>query len=177
MATLLFAADTLIHYTTKTIAYDQVEVSRVAQEYGRGLSQECLSMNRSENAGFPCSENSLIPMNDYLHQQNEMLFLSLNSSQISEIRIVTVDGDDIALLLPKTQNLSPYLDYRASTIGITTQCKPISNLCNFGVWGPDDEYSGFYCSSKFWGSLGEAVNGSSNEGIPPLAIKTGPNLM
>lgn len=177
MAILTFAADTLVHYTTTTVEYHQVEESSSVQEFGRGLSQECLSMDRDANGGLPCSVNSLIPNNDYLRGQNEMLFLLHNSSQISEIRVATADGGDIAFLLPKTQDLSPYIDYRASTIGITTQCKPISHLCDFGVWGPDDLYSGFFCSPKFWGVLGKTVNKTSDPDVPPLAFSINTNLL
>jgi len=177
MATLMLAADTLVHYTTKTVEYHQVEETSSVQAFGRGLSQQCLSMNRTANSGFPCSINSLIPTNDYLRQQNEMLFLLHNSSQISEIRVVTADGGEIALLLPRTQHLSPYIDYRASTIGITTQCKPISHLCDFGVWGPNELYSNFSCSSKFWGVLGKTFNSTYDPDVTPLAIRVNTNLL
>ena len=177
MATLMFAADAIIHYTTRTVEYDQVKESSSFHEYGRGLSQQCLTLNRGANYGFPCSLNSLIPENDYLRQHNEMLYLLLNNSQTSEIHVVPTDVDNISLLLPKTLDLSPHIDYRASTIGITTRCKPITNLCRFGRWGLGDMYSGFYCSSEFWGTLGETANGTSNQDVPPLAFKASPNLM
>jgi hypothetical protein len=134
-------------------------------------------MDRDANGGLPCSVSSLISENDYLREQNEMLFLLHNSSEISEIRVVPGDDGDIAFPLPKTQYLSPYIDYRASTIGMTTQCKPISHLCDFGAWGPDDLYSGFFCSSKFWGVLGKTVNKTLDPDVPPLAISINTNLL
>lgn len=179
MAILMFAADTSVHYTTRTVQYDQVSVDTTLQTSGKALSQECLAVNRSANYGFPCSVNNLIPINQYLAQKNEMLYLYQNVSQVSEIRMVGSDVGDVALLLPKTQSLSSYVDFRASTIGVTTQCKPITPSCKFGVWGPSNAYSGFYCSPKFWGSLGEADTNASttNQDYPPLGFKLSTNMM
>ena len=178
LASLMFAADTTIHYTTETVVYHQVEETSSFHEFGRALSQQCLSMDRNANFGAPCSLNSLIPVNNYLSQQNEMLSLYHNSSQTSEIRIAAADGSEFAFLLPKIQYVSPFLDYRASTIGISTQCKPITQLCNFGVWGVDGMYSGFFCSPNFWGVLGKTnTNITSDPDVPPLAVKASPNLL
>ena len=179
MASLMFVADTLVHYTTQTVLFDQVTVDRSHQTSGRGLSAECLSLKRADNFGFPCSINNLISPNAYLAEQNEMLFLSHNTSKQSEIRLIDSELGNIAVLLPKTQDLSPYVDYRASTIGISTQCKPITPSCNFGVWGPKDLYSGFFCSPQFWGSLGVSNSNASVPGIdyPALAFRLGPNML
>ncbi|EXJ59187.1 hypothetical protein A1O7_06619 [Cladophialophora yegresii CBS 114405] len=179
MATLMFSADTLVHYTTETIQYDQVRVDSIVQGSGRGLSEQCLSVKREENFGFPCSINNLISNEAFLAEHNEMLFLYHNSSQTSEIRVVASDVGDMALLLPKTQSLSPYVDYRASTIGITSQCKPVTTSCNFDVWGPEDLYSGFYCSPNFWGSLGGSETNVSVPGTdyPALAFKVDSNIL
>ncbi|KAJ9607577.1 hypothetical protein H2200_007655 [Cladophialophora chaetospira] len=182
MATMMFSADTLVHYTTQTVQYDQVNVDTTnsLQAAGRGLSEECLSLKRANNFGYPCSINNLISDNEYLIEHNEMLFLYHNSSIFSEIRMVASDVGDVALLLPKTPGLSPYVDFRASTIGITTKCKPVTPSCNFGVWGPDDLYSGFYCSPGFWGSLGQADTANTTipgTDFPALGFKIDSNLL
>lgn len=178
MATLMFAADTLIHYTTKTVDLDRVSVSSNVQAFGRGLSQECLSLNRRSNDGFPCTINTFISDDAYFKAQNEMLFLLQNTSQTSEVRTFRTDnGTDVAFLLPKVQNISPYIDYRASTIGITTQCKPISQLCNFEAMSNRSDYARFSCNPKFYGALGLIANETYNPNIPPLAFEMSKNLM
>jgi hypothetical protein len=181
-------ADTVLHYTTSTINLDDVSVSKQLGESGRGLSETCLQLNRTENGGYPCSVNIGLSVSDYdayLRGQNEMFYLRHNTSQTSEIRLAPAQGSvlgDIAMLLPQSSTLSPFVDYRASTIGISSHCKPITDKCKFGVWGTNDSYSGFYCSPYFYGVLGKpavVANDSSTTGdpdIPPLASKLSPNL-
>ena len=179
MATLMFGADTLVHYTTQTVEFDEVKVASLTDASGRGLSLECLTLNRTDNFGYPCSLNNLISDTAFLSERNEMLFLYHNVSQISEIRVVASDLGNTALLLPKTTSLSPYVDFRASTIGITTQCKPITPKCDFGVWGPKKVYSGFFCSPRFWGSLGVPDSNGSVAGVdyPALGFRVDSNMM
>lgn len=179
MVLLAFAADTLIHYTTSTVLFHQVVKVPVVHESGRGLSEQCLSMSRAANFGFPCSLNGLIPTDKFLKEQNEVFRLQKNSSQASEIQMAASDDDNIALLLPWTSGLSPYDDFRASTIGIATRCKPISHVCNFEASGPNGTFSRFNCSSEFWGTLGRPVNASLayEPDVPPLAFVVGDNIM
>jgi hypothetical protein len=184
LAGAMLAADTLLHYTTSTVEIDDVKVSSTLGASGRGLSQECLQLNRLENYGLPCSLNNLEPREEFLREHNEVFFLHHNASQISEIRILPQNSStkgDVAVLLPQTQGLSPYVDYRASTIGISTSCKAISKQCKFGAWGTNGMYSGFYCSPNFWGVLGKSANVSDDSDfqdpdVPPLAFKLDPNL-
>jgi hypothetical protein len=181
MSSLMFAADTVIHYTTKTVLFDEVDITDQLQDVrsaGRGLSKECLSLKRIENFGFPCTINNLIPQNDYLAEHNEMLFLYHNVSTRSEIRSVDSDMGEVALLLPKSSNLSPYIDFRSSTLGIKTSCEAITPSCKFGTYGANDSFSGFYCSSGFWGSLGQDVNDPTAPppDFPPLGFQLGPNM-
>jgi len=163
-------------------------VSKRLGQSGRGLSERCLRVNRTENARYPCSRNvdlSVSDLNAFLREQNEMCYLRHNTSQISEIRLAPAQGlalGDVAMLLPQSSTLSPFVDYRTSTIGVSTHCKSITDKCEFGVWGPNDEYSGFYCSRYFYGALGKpavVTNDSSTAGdkdIPTLASKLSPNL-
>ncbi|KAK5048308.1 hypothetical protein LTR84_005978 [Exophiala bonariae] len=172
---LTFAADTLIHYTTATIEFHKVSQSGNIQSQGRGLSQRCLTMDRIENYGWPCSLNNLESEDDYLQEHNEMLFLSHNSSETSEIHFFQSNVSNFAMLLPKTSTLSPYVDFRASTIGVETRCKPITYRCNLTSWGPSDLYSNFSCSPNFWGILGKTINQTDSD-LSPLALKVGTNL-
>jgi hypothetical protein len=178
-------ADTVLHYTTSTINLDDVSVSKQLGGSGRALSETCLQLNRTENNGYPCSRNFVSDLDTFYREQNEMFYLRHNTSQTSEIRLAPAQGSvlgDIAMLLPQSSTLSPFVDYRASTIGISTHCKPITDKCDFGVRGTNDAYSGFSCSPYFYGVLGKpavVANDSTttdDPDIPPLAFKLSPNL-
>jgi hypothetical protein len=192
LGTLLSVAvligDTVLHYTTATVPLDQISVSEHRSEFGRGLSQQCLELNRTENGGLPCSLNNALAFKNftaYAAGENEISFLRLNTSMQSEIRILPKQlpaRGDVATLLPQTRTLSPYTDYRSSTIGVATQCKLISEKCHFKVGGPEDFYSYFNCSPQFWGVLGKAPllselnTVTKDPNVSPLASKPALNV-
>jgi len=192
LACLVFAADTALHYTTSTINFDQVSISQTMRTYGRALSSECLNLNRTANLGLPCSRNYALSQTDYeayVAGQNEIFFLQHDTSNISEVRLVSTNtpsasnsSDQVALLIPQSTNLSPFRDFRAETAGVITTCAPITSQCNWTISGPDSMYSQFNCSDNFWGVLGKATNVSATGAmvtdidVPPLGFKPGPWL-
>lgn len=188
LAVTVFAADTALHYTTSTINFDQVSVSSHMHSYGRGLSSECLDLNRSDNFGLPCSRNGNVAKKDYdayVAGQNEVFFLQHGTSNQSEILLVPnpmSPKEKVALLLPQSGSLSPYRDFHTETAGVITTCTPISSECQWKSWGPSDIYSQFNCSNAFWGVLGKAANVSdtgamlSDSDVPPLGFKSGAAL-
>src|ERR1700733_7444074 len=161
LSVLVLIGDTILHYTTSTIPFDQISISKHRSECGRGLSQQCLELNRMENGGLPCSLNNQFALENftaYMVCENEISFLRLNTSTQSEIRILPQQlpaRGDVATLLPQTTTLSPYIDYRGSTIGVATQCKLISEKCDFKVGGPSDFYGFLNCSANFGGVPGK----------------------
>jgi hypothetical protein len=200
LAVVVFAADTALHYTTSTINFDQISITPTPQThaYGRALSEECLTLNRSANFGLPCSRNGIVSSTDYdeyVAGQNEIFYLLHGTSNISQIVRVDAPEEDqqssnnsnntkaqVALLLPQTANLSPYRDYRATTAGVITECTPISSECEWKTSGPEELYSQFNCSKNFWGVLGKAPNVTdtgtvvSDDDVPPLGFKPGSSL-
>jgi hypothetical protein len=185
---IVLIGDTTLHYTMSTIPFDQISISEHKSEFGRGLSQQCLELNRMENGGLPCSLNNQLALKNFTQFvvcENEISFLQLNTSTQSEIRILPQQlpaRGDVATLLPQTATLSPYIDFRGSTIGVATQCKLISEKCNFKVGGPSNLYSYFNCSADFWGVLGKApliseLNTKTQDpNVSPLAFKPAPNI-
>ncbi|KIX05760.1 uncharacterized protein Z518_03732 [Rhinocladiella mackenziei CBS 650.93] len=188
LACVVFGADTALHYTTSTINFDQVSIESTMHAYGRGLSSECLSLNRSDNYGLPCSRNgeaALTDYDDYVTGQNQIFFLQHGTSNVSEIRLVQAQDPDnaynenekVALLIPPSTTLSPFRDFRAETTGVITTCAPISSECAWKVWGPFDLYSQFNCSDSFWGVLGKSANLSdtgtevTDVDVPTLGFK------
>lgn len=192
LALIVFAADTALHYTTSTINFDQVSVSTEMHTYGRGLSEQCLTLDRAANFGLPCSRNDVVAQADYeayVAGQNEIFFLQHGTSNTSRVTLVptpknqsSIPDGKVALLLPQTVGLSPFRDFRATTTGVMTTCTPISSECKWKTLGLDELYSQFNCSQNFWGVLGKAANlvdtGSviNDSDVSPLAFKPGAAL-
>jgi hypothetical protein len=184
LAVAVFVTDTYLHYTTQTIDFDQIAiVTQPTNMFSRALSKFCLDFNRAENGGLPCS---LASDPNAVAEQNEIFHLQHNSSSASEIRFVHTDNllhGDVALLVPQSQSFSQDVDFRASTIGVSSQCISISTDCEMRY---DTQYSYhtlFNCSDNFWGVLGKSPNISEVDGtfyptpyVPPLGYKPAPNL-
>ena len=187
-AAAVFIADTALHYSTSTIPFDVISSNiQPVYEYGRGLSQYCLDFDRIKNLGFPCSYNITIDDPNAAAEVNEIFYLQHNESRTSSIRRIPnpeLPHGDLALLMPQVQSLPANIDFRSSTIGVSTQCQPITSECdmritNPGVW----THTGFNCSSGFFGVLGKSPNISEfisgfspDPDIPPLGFKPAPNL-
>lgn len=186
LACVVFAADSAVHYTTSTIAFDHISVPHENMSYGRGLSEACLTLDRSENFGLPCSRNGVVAMEDYntfAMGQNEIFFLNHGTSNVSEIRLVDQPGDNdtvqAALIIPQHAILNSFRDYRAETVGVVTTCEPITNQCQWVDGRSENNYSQFNCSDNFWGILGKMVQidqtgtAVQDPDVPPLAFKPG----
>jgi hypothetical protein len=184
----VFATDVYLHYTTQTISFDEIaDPQQIQSSYGRGLDQYCLDFNRTQNLGFPCSYDPRGIDPNFSAQQNELFYLQHNMSDTSEIRFVSSNSlphGDLALLVPQSQSIPPGIDFRASTIGVSSQCKPISTECDMR-YGTDDGgyHTLFNCSENFWGILGKPpiiadIGGAiaPDASISDLAYKTAANL-
>ena len=190
--------DSALHYTTQTINYDLVAYGST-QNYqpGRGLSQRCLAVNRTENEGLPCTYDALGTNTNRVAEDMEKFYLQHNSSTHSRIQVMEMDpstGEQLALLVPLEENIPLNIDFRASTIGISAQCSFITPSCNMRLAtanfsSPDSLYTVFNCSSAFYGVLGKSphlidVSTSLQPGdlvatdpdVPPLAYKPSANL-
>lgn len=191
LACVVFAADTAVHYSTSTIAFDQISISENKLAYGRALSEECLTLSRLDNLGLPCSRNGITAVDDYdayAAGQNEIFFLNHDTSSTSKIILVDSDpkkgqnsSTQVALLIPQPSTLSPFRDFRAETAGVVMTCEAVTNTqCNWtdGVLG-EETFSQFNCSDNFYGILGKMANfGDSGHviddpNVPILATKPG----
>ncbi|OAP61956.1 hypothetical protein AYL99_04159 [Fonsecaea erecta] len=189
MAAGVFIADTILHYTTSTVEFDQIFVPpEPNQEFGRGLSDFCLTFNRTF-VGFPCSDTTdsgvVDPNANFEATESNRLFH--NASQLSEIRITATDGvpeADLAYLIPQQETIVPNTDYEASTIGISTTCRFVNPAsCGMVLW--DDYYTNFSCTNMFHGTIGMPPIVSTNLNNPRpadpyrsfLMYKVAANLM
>jgi hypothetical protein len=136
----VFIADTALHYTTSTIEFDQILIPpQPVQELGRGLSDFCLKFNRT-NLGLPCSvdQDATQPDPNANSEMMETSRLLHDTSQISQIQLTVVaelNHAHLAYLVPKQGAVSPNTDYRASTIGISTDCRVVNpSSCGMVLW-------------------------------------------
>jgi hypothetical protein len=191
ISTAVFVSDTVLHYLTATVIIDQIEVSGVPQhESGRGLSEQCLSLDRlKDNGGFPCSlpagQRFVDP--NATASYNEISRLGANESSISQIRIAAVPDvpANVAIVLPNPETLDTNDDFRASTVGVATSCSLVPpSSCDMRVAGAGDLYTAFNCSDNFFGLLGKLPNStltedgskSDDSDLSPLAFKSSQNL-
>lgn len=190
--------DSGLHYTTQTINYNLVAYGSTRNyQPGRGLSQRCLSVNRIENDGMPCTYDALGTNTNRVEEDMERFYLQHNSSTHSRIQVTEMDastGEQLALLVPLEENIPLNIDFRASTIGISAQCPFITPSCDMRLAttnfsSPDSLYTVFNCSSAFYGVLGKSpelidISTSLQPGdvvatdpdVPPLAYKPSANL-
>jgi hypothetical protein len=185
----VFVADTALHYYTETVPFNKYFVhNQSLLSLSRGPSDACLNWNRTDSFCLPCSVPSWAP-NDYAAEieaaaeQDEVFFLQNNKSRKSEIRLVqaaSLQNADLAILIPESQTIPPDVDFRSSTIGISTQCSFITPACNMRRTGYQNYDTQFNCSDSFYGVLGlppvlsdsgNAPNQTADPNVPPLNWK------
>jgi hypothetical protein len=186
----VFIADTTLHYYTVTVPFSKYSTNTQAMHlFSRGQSDTCLNWNRANNLCLPCSVPSW-PVGDQaaeiqaIDEQNEVFLVQQNISRKSEIRLVqeaSLENADLAILLPQVQSIPVELDYRASTVGVATQCSLITPTCKMLRTGNDNQDTQFNCSSGFYGILGlppvMSDSGSATDpNVPPLNWKPFENL-
>ena len=179
----IFAADTALHYTTKTVPYrNLIPYGTPLRSFGRGISKECLHFDRVQNNGFPCPYhfNYSDQGNAAFRHPSILAALRLNDTAVDQITSYTdpiLSNEDLLMLLPSEGSRLWQLDYSATTLGVGTKCTPITNKCNMRT--ATVETSGcfqFNCTDDFWGVLGG--QGSLDQSwvvhdpdIPPFSIK------
>jgi hypothetical protein len=182
LSALMFVADQVLHYTTKTVLISQATEVNEVNAFGRGLTETCLTMRREENEWLPCSEDFSLDITQFQAAQNSIFFLQHGTSNISSIEVVDIAEKQYSTLaLLTAQGVATNVDYRTSSIGVSAQCSPITSKCAMKSSGPDGAYTNFNCSENFWGVMGEAPLQATNASaidpdVPPLAFKWSQNL-
>jgi len=170
LATLVLAGGVLTASTWLQIVMQAINFEAITTSpspiftFGRGLSKLCLDFNRTANGGRPCTCDMIRVESDYLPiaiAQTEIYYLQQNISRESEIRIVAepdLPHGDLVVLIPRIDTRPNNIDYRASTIGVSTQCRPMTSQCNMQTIGPSGQHTQFNCTESFWGVLGKPPN-------------------
>jgi hypothetical protein len=115
-----------------------------------------------------------------------------NASKSSNIEFVTQDGFDSqisAIITPAADSVPINVDFRATTIGVSSECVFITPICDFRYQSSALNDSAAYltvfnCSNAFYGVLGKTpiVNPSlstlaGDPDLCPLCYKPGSSLM
>ncbi|TID18916.1 hypothetical protein E6O75_ATG06037 [Venturia nashicola] len=169
--------DAWFHKATQTILYTHIRSSTLpAQALSRTMSKACRLENSREQFMYQNREPSPMDRLPCTIASADQSYYPVNSSEgyklaqgatgiLNNITAVTTNGTTIALLLPS--NPHPSLDWRAKSIGVTTQCENIAKKCNIieGFAGLDN--SEFRCPkslgfpSDFSGKMGIYQGGSA----------------
>lgn len=143
-----------------------------------------LSLKREDNNGWPCSlDEALFNRNrtEYIAQRNQIFFPHQGISKISSTNLVDTWENGTRLPLLTSQDVSADIDFRASTIGVSSHCRPMPTECALRPSGPQGSYTSFNCSENFWGVFNKTPLSDNNAtlidpDVPPLAVKTSKNL-
>ncbi|KAE9973373.1 hypothetical protein BLS_008360 [Venturia inaequalis] len=170
--------DAWFHKATQTILYTHIGSSASpVQAFSRTMSEACRLSYSREQFMYQNREPSLADRLPCTMASADQSYYPVNSSEgyklaqgasgtLNNITTVLVDGTAIALMVPS--NPRPSLDWRAKSIGVTTQCENIAKKCmnsaaSIGGLGNSE----FRCPkslgfpSDFSGSMGIYQGGSA----------------
>jgi hypothetical protein len=151
----VFLADTWLHITTKTVEFVQISPVTAVSNYSFTLLPDCTITNNSVSQNRPGPDGKWCAM--IISGQGIVFFTNSTQSlqvlnNISEVTTVLTYQSKIPytyLGIPEAQVLQ--LDYTATTFGMQTQCKLVSNECNLN--GDYGAFTSFYCAETFQGDL------------------------
>ena len=146
--------DTWLHLVIETVNVDVGSNQTPSATYGRGMA-DVSCVNDAQNFDLVDTRTSgdcgvaRLSGGYYLTQSSEAYKTLGNLSDINTVRTVQVNDDTIAYLGPAT--IPHNLDFQATTLGIGTQCTPITQNCNPGLETASE--TPFRCSEGFYGDL------------------------
>ena len=181
---LTFLGDQFFHIWTESENLYQYTVPGTLSSFGRGLTPECISFNRSNNYGLPCTRDGFLSNQEYAERENQVSLILANTSQLNQINFLTATDlprGDLTVLYPASGVAPPNVDYRATTLGVSTQCQFMTPMCK--IKHISEILTQFNCSESFFGVLGKPANISydllskaQDPDVPGLAWKISPSL-
>ena len=148
--------DTWLHLVIETVNVDVGSSQIPSATYGRGMADvSCVNNARNFNLGDTRNSGdcgvATLSTGRYLIGSSEAYKTLGNLSDINTVGTVQVDEHAVAYLGPA--NIAHNLDYQATTLGIATQCAPMTQKCN--VRPETGSTTPFHCSKGFYGDLSE----------------------
>lgn len=169
----MFIADTIFHTYTDAVNIPEVRPSSTTTPLGHRLIDKCENFDRSENLCLPCTWDAFGSVTEFQQLTNSVYQVRTNISQTSQIQSV---GSGLSILLPNSAQVPNATEYRAKTIGVSTQCQPITKSCN--PTANNGTYTQFNCSDSFRGIINKAPVKPADQyftiadpDTPPLNLK------
>ena len=181
---LTFIGDQFFHIWSESVVVDRYKEPENFSTFGRGLTHRCITIDRATNFGFPCTLDNSLSDQEYSERENEVSYIQANTSRLNQIQFLTaadLPRGDLAVLYPAAGIVPSNIDYRGSTLGVSTQCQLMTPICR--IKHLSILLTQFNCTDTFFGVLGKAVNVSYNltfkavdPDVPGLAWKVSPGL-
>ena len=148
--------DTWLHLVIETVNVDVASSQIPSATYGRGMA-DVSCVNDTQNFDLVDIRTSgecgvaRLSTGYYLTGSSEAYKSLGNLSDVNTVRTVQVNDHTIAYLGPAS--IPHSLDYQATTLGIGTQCSPITQKCN--LRSETGSTTPFRCSESFYGDLSQ----------------------
>lgn len=162
---LIFAADTYLHYATRSVEFTTVSSLTAGDEinYSMVLSPECYNGTSAAAQNYAAKQAALVTCalsiattNTFLLDGTQALSVLNNvSNSMTALTYGNSDGDYVFLGVPTTETLASR-DFIASTYGVQAQCTPISKQCHLSA--TEGGSTPFNCSTAFSGNLDYVTN-------------------
>lgn len=176
LAISMWAADTVFHTLSEAVSVPEITISTSINSFGHQLIDSCLLFNRSENSCLPCTRDQNGNGLEYWERKNSVYKLRTNISEVSQVQSI---DSDLSILLPYSSRVPNNTDYRATTLGVSIGCRPVTDTCQPRYLNEISDRTVFNCTDEFRGVIGEApmmpLNASFtilDPDTPPLSFKT-----
>ncbi|KPI35252.1 uncharacterized protein AB675_3758 [Cyphellophora attinorum] len=156
LSTFVLAADTWLHFTTKTVPFTQVQTTSDTPELGFGVYDNCTDVDRTYS--MICNMNN--PASGATLMGNGPVEVLSNVSDSMLVRTHSTGDDQYAYVVSAKLPQMASVDYSASSYAVQTQCTPVTSSCMdaegaYGLGVP------FHCPFQFQGIADTSV-GSAN---------------
>ncbi|KAH7346928.1 hypothetical protein BKA66DRAFT_447756 [Pyrenochaeta sp. MPI-SDFR-AT-0127] len=141
LSSLVFLADTWLHFTTKTVVFVQIEpVEHTSLKHNFALKPDCLNVNKTFFGG--CTLNPAATAT-FLMDSSETLGLLVNTSTTANIGTFTKDHEQYAYLGVPALPAIADIDYTATSYAVKSTCQPVTKECFWEerISGPGAWYS------------------------------------
>ncbi|EXJ70190.1 uncharacterized protein A1O5_06258 [Cladophialophora psammophila CBS 110553] len=156
LSTLVFATDTWLHFTTKTVNFFQVTPTLDPSDLSFGVYDNCTDV--TETNFYGCNMDN--PASGAVLMSSIPIEVLSNISNTMLVQTHTVGNDQFAYLVNAQLPRLASIDYSARSYAVRSQCKPVTSDCMsyLDVYGVGTDY---HCPFAFQGTADTSV-GSSN---------------
>lgn len=170
-------ADTVFHSLSDTVSVSEYSTPSSMNSFGLQLADYCQDFDPTKNLCLPCSWYVTGLTSEFWERTNKQSKIRMNISEEVQVQAIK---PGLSILLPPSQRIPNTTDYQATTFGVSTQCRPITDKCNphFLSQEDGDIRTVSNCSQDFRGVNGQAPVVPMNEtftvldpNTPPLVIK------